>query len=249
LRRSQQNKSGKYCSIILFVLCIFLAANCEAQSKCSCHELVWKDHDLQIFRLVIQPHSSSLPFWHGDDYTFVPLTPRQTLESVREGETPSPFRKAKAGSISWTLRDSMIRIVHPRQTEPEGGQVIFNPEDQPYVAIEILSNKPVPLPTLKTRLSMFGPKQGEDQLVLGSYAISIQPVAPSDEIRWQSGTPLLLLSANPLNLEYGPRQISLGVGDLFSLGKDIASARNSTTLSTRVMVLYKASQPVLMAAK
>jgi hypothetical protein len=228
---------------------VVVPAFCKAHAECSCHELVWRDGDIQIFRLTIASHSSSAAFWHKDDYTFVPLAPQQTLESVRAGETRSPFRKTNDDSNSWVIRDSKIRLVHPRQTEPEEGQVIFNPDDQPYVAMEILSNGPISLPTLSTRLSMFWPQQGEDQKwILGTYAISIQSLAPSEEIKWQPGSPLVLMSASPLKLDCGPRQVSLRVGDLLSVEKDSTTGRNSTTLSARVIVLYKPSQSVLMTS-
>lgn len=250
MRPSQQNNARSLESTTLVFLFLFSAIACEAQSKCSCHELVWKDHDIQIFRLTIQPHTSSSAFWHGDDYTFVPLTAQETLESVREGETRTPFRKTKVAAKSWIARDSTIRFVHPRGTEPEDGQVIFNPDDRPYVAMEIFSNKPASLPVLETRLSMFGPAQIQQQLwALGAYAISIQSLAPAEQMKWQPSAPVLLMSASPLKMELGMKQVSLGVGDLLPLGKNPALGRNSTTLSARVLVLYKTVPAVLMASK
>lgn len=232
---------------VIFLL--FSATACLADSNCSCHELVWKDHDIQIFRLTIQPHASSSPFWHGDDYTFVPLTAQETLESVREGETRTPFRKTKIAAKSWIARDSTIRFVHPRSTEPDDGQVIFNPDDRPYVAMEVFSNKPISLPTLGTRLSMFGPTPiHEQQWALGLYTISVQSLTPGEQMKWQPGTPILLMSASPLKLDIGMKQVSLGVGDLLPFGKNPSLGRNSTTVSARVLVLYKTTPAVLMAS-
>src|SRR3954464_54286 len=115
LKLSRRSNLLSSLSMIAWMI-VCSAILCQAEDKCSCHQLVWKDHDFQIFRVVIAPHTSSSAFWHTDDYTFIPLSDEETLESVRQGETRSPFRNAKDYSNSWVARDSKIRFVHPHQT-------------------------------------------------------------------------------------------------------------------------------------
>ena len=232
---------------ILFAMLVALAVSGHAQtqnSSCSCHELAWQDHDVKIFRVTISPHSATSPFWHYDDYTFIPLSNVETLEAVTTGTTRnrSISERSRRDGPSWVVRNSNIRFVHPRETEPTEGQVLFNTGDQDYVALEILTEKPQSLPEFQSHFSLFGPSSTEAKYwLMGAYSIRLQSVASSDSIRFEHPVSGVLFAITPLNIGSDSNEpIGIKVGEPLPL-KESANYRNLTNISTRVLILSKHS--------
>ena len=227
---------------LISVLFLALIGTSTARTNtCSCHQLVWKDAEIQVFRVTIAPHTATSPFWHADDYTFVPMTNSETLETVKAGTSRNPLSEnGGRHQTSLQVRNASIRFVHPRETEPMDGQVLFNGGDQEYVALEIVPERKQELPTFQSHLSLFGPagRDGQDWL-LGSYSIRLQSLAPSEYIKLGHAGSALVFAITPLNVENElNKPVSLALGEALSLNST-SNYRNLTNISTRVLVLSK----------
>lgn len=226
---------------ILFAFSSAIAAS-AVESQCSCHELVWKDSEIQIYRVTIAPHSSTSPFWHFDDYAFVPLTNQETLEAVKPGMNRNPYLSASLpkNHASWVSRDSTIRFVHPQKTESAEGQILFNGTSEPYVGLEISAEKSRALPDLQSRISMFGgDTHAALERLLGAYSIRVASVAALGYFQLENAGSGLLFAVNAIKLgtDYAS-SLDVSLGQAVSLDQS-SRYRNLTTIPTRVLIVSR----------
>lgn len=217
-------------------------------------EMVKEDSGVQVWRLRIAPHTSSQAFVHSRNYVFVPLTDLEVMHSIRPGTDHNPLApSAKAGvRTSWVLSDSHIQFVHPEGTEPSGGQVIYNQNEVPYAALEIMVDDGLPI--LEIQVSLFG--AGEDSnrsWRIGKFLLNIQRLKPGDQVKDLSGEKTLFsISAMTLGIGQEHNRLTVQPGQPVELA---ASGHycNMTTVDTSVLLLSRLSPeellPVLSATE